>query len=151
MDDFGTFCYLDVQKTGSTYVGQFLRECSRIPVLMSDKHATISGNGVGNLFGLIRKPGCYSRDTFYFNSVRNPFKYYASLYNYGCDGRGGLYSRFQKVKRDDLYDGTREGFYGWLDHLLALDPAAPRLPGGYEEVGTNGIGLLSYLRRRRRS
>lgn len=138
MEDYGRFCYLDVQKTGSEFITAFLSACARKPVLLSRKHAPIRSG-----WPLSRAPGIYRKRTFYFNSVRHPFNYYPSLYNYGCDGRGGLHLNLSRAGRADLYGGTERDFFRWLDHVLDTANAAD-LAERYDEVAQTGLGFLSF-------
>lgn len=144
MDEFQSFCYLDVQKTGSTFVSKVLKTGSREPLYLSIKHGAISGNSRRNLFGLIRRPGHFRRGVFYFNSVRNPFDYYASLYNYGCDGRGGLAKNLRQGGFGELYGGTVSSFYDWFSFLN--DPKNSHyIHHEFTDCGARlGIGFLSY-------
>ena len=138
MDDYGPFCYLDVQKTGSTFISAFLRECSLIPVLKSKKHGTIRST-----LNPLAKGGVYRKQTYYFNSVRNPFRYYASLYNYGLDRRGGLFKRLKRHGKEGLYEASEKAFLYWLEFLL--DEENAHLIGeGYDAFSHTGIGLLTY-------
>lgn len=127
MDDFGKFCYLDVQKTGSTFITALLNKASLLPLLRSDRHAPIQTYDwrcltksikQRNLPSALQRGGFYRKNVIYFNSIRHPFKYYASLYNYGCDKRGGVYLRLRKSGLDDLYDGTEKGFLDWVNFIL---------------------------------
>ena len=143
MDDFGKYCYLDVQKTGSTFIGKFLRECSIRPSLMSKKHATVQHGFNRNHKGNFSQAGCYRQNTYYFNSVRNPLNYYVSLYNFGCDGRGGLYLSLRRIGKDDFYTGSVAHFYAWMDFLLD-EQKLSLIDQGYHHVSKTRLGLLSY-------
>ena len=141
MYDFGRFCYLDVQKTGSSFVGQLLKECSDLPILKFSGHKPLQGNGYANLFGLRDQPGHYRPETVYFNSIRNPFDYYASLYNYGCDNEGGIYQMLARSGHSALYDNTEEGFLRWMAFLM--DPGNAHYFG--KSYGHCQSGLLGFL------
>jgi hypothetical protein len=143
MDDYGKFCYLDVQKTGSTFISRFLRNCSLIPELKTEKHGVVRERGIKNVFGVLGSAGFHRDDTFYFNSVRNPFSYYASLYNYGCDKRGGVYLGLKKAGKDEFYDGTRDGFHGWLDFVMTPENAT-FVDRDYARLGRPGIGSFTF-------
>ena len=109
MLDYGPFCYLDVEKTGSTFIREFLRRHVAIPEVNGSKHKT-----VGWSFG---EP----KDRFFFISCREPLDSYVSLYRFGLDGRGGMYHRITaKPGMDNVYDGSPEGFERWL--RFVLDP-----------------------------
>lgn len=137
MDDFGAFCYLDVPKTGSSFICGLLQQSSRTPLLFSLKHAFARLDaGTGG-------PGLYREGTIYFNSVRHPFRYYASLYNYGCDGKGGLFLSLRGRGFGHLYDGTLDGFANWMEFIHARDNAV-HLGEGMEGHGAGCIGLLTH-------
>ncbi|MEM0907492.1 MAG: hypothetical protein AAGJ94_09035 [Pseudomonadota bacterium] len=111
MHDFGPVCYLDVQKTGSTFISDFLARHMASPALKFAKHAAIN-----NLKSLNGKA--------FFISVRDPYAQYQSLYRYGLERSGGVSKRLrQNPQVDDaaLYCGGDEGFSTWL--RFVLDPA----------------------------
>lgn len=152
MDDFGEFCYLDVQKTGSTFISKLLKESSLLPILYSDKHSAVSDLNIkrslslirkGNFRGFFKRVGVYRDSAFYFNSVRNPFDYYASLYNYGCDGRGGLFYQLSQNGMASLYDKTENGFLTWVEFILSSENCK-LLGEQYYRRGASGIGFLTY-------
>lgn len=141
MQDYGAFCYLDVQKTGSTFICSLLRASSHTPALMSNKHMPLRAGRKSNKR---RSDAGHFRDgTFYFNSVRNPLAYYASLYNYGCDNRGAIYSKLKISGKSELYDGTKEGFYAWCD-LITNSENAHLLGSEFARLCFSGIGFLTY-------
>ena len=129
MHEFETFMYLDVQKTGSTFISNLLAEFSSEEVQKYRKHGRVE----------VR----YDPKKFYFITVRNPFDQYVSLYSHGCAGMGGLARRLRKRGRGDLYDSTWEGFRHWLKFILKpeisplLDDeyGAARNAGGRVEEG----------------
>ena len=152
MDDFGGFCYLDVQKTGSTFISKILKESSLLPLLYSGKHSTVSDLNFkrslslvfkGNFRGFFKRVGVYRGSAFYFNSVRDPFDYYASLYNYGCDGRGGLFYQLKRNGMESFYDKTENGFLMWVKFILNAENSK-FLGEGYYRCGASGIGFLTY-------
>jgi hypothetical protein len=100
MHDFGELMYLDPQKTGSTFISQFLRHCCLLPELRFIKHHPVA---------LDRRP-----KTVYFISARNPFSTYASLYRFGCDGKGGIRTLLEHYGKTDLYEPSVENFEEWL-------------------------------------
>lgn len=138
MDDFGKFCYLYVQKTGSTCITAFLKECSRENLMISMKHRPIRFNKSRSA-----EPGFYRPETYYFNSVRHPFKYYVSLYNFGHESRGVLNRRFKRFGFGELYDGGRDRFHAWLDFVLDEANAA-HLHRAYPDVAQIGMGLMTF-------
>ena len=107
MLEFEDFVYLDVEKTGSTAVRQFLGKFARSGIVYDNKH----------------EPAEYRDDNkLYIISCRDPLKQYLSLYSHGYGGSGRLRGRLSRVNMAHVYDGTNEGFAAWLD--LLLDPAA---------------------------
>lgn len=152
MDDFKDYCYLDVQKTGSTFITHLLKECSISPLLHSGKHLTVSGFHLGRALSFIRKGnastllkrgGSYRSGVYYFNSIRHPYTYYASLYNYGCDGRGGLYNTLKRNGKSEFYDGTKEGFLDWAEFIMDYRNSE-FLGTEYKQCGAVAIGFLTY-------
>ena len=125
MLDFGTFCYLDTQRTGSTFIRAFLKKHAAVPVLHDMLHHPIyptlrqpeRGGALWQLWSRF-KPG----GKLFFVSARDPVETYLSLYNYGVDGRGGARQHLDgilgKAEVSSLYDGTAQGFYRWLERML---------------------------------
>lgn len=133
MQEFNTFVYLDVQKTGSTFVTSLLERFFPHEKIRKRRHV-----GVGK---------DYDRSKFYFISVRDPLDQYASLYSYGCDLRGGVFKRINDGNNGHLYDGTWAGFRMWLRFVLQPENAS-LLDANYSYCG-NGrlcelIGFQSY-------
>lgn len=118
MLEFDTFCFLQNQKTGCTYIESFLRKFCSEGIVRYEKH---------------RAPPVRKEDKFYFASVREPLDAYLSLYNYGLDGKGELLIKLVKLGRRDLYSRGIAGFEDWLDFVL-----------GMEAGGGSAIGLMSY-------
>lgn len=109
MHEFETFAYLDVQKTGSTFISYILTECSNEKLVRFDKHHAVDDT--------------YDRNKFYFISVREPMDQYISLYSHGCSGGGGLSKRFRNKGHGDLYDSTWKGFRKWMKFILTPEGA----------------------------
>lgn len=126
MQDFGDLVYLDVQKTGSTFVEEFLRRCCTLPCLKSVKHGRVTGE--------------YRRDAYYFITVRHPLAQYMSLFRYGADGFGGVFGRLRNAGLAGIYE---KGFEPWLEFVL--DPANAEVLGeGYQRVAHTGIGFMTF-------
>ena len=107
MHDFGKFCYLDVPKTGSSFISKFLNKHSTLDQVGFHKHRRLRDDEH-------TEPG-----KFFFISVREPLDQYKSLYFYGVNGGGALFSYLDK--EDDLgrfYDGTAKGFSNWLEFVI---------------------------------
>jgi hypothetical protein len=128
---FHSLAYLDVEKSGSTYVSQFLRDFLDDDEVVFRKHVEVEDRLPAGRLHVI--------------SVRDPLDSYLSLYSYGCQGKGGLFGAMRNAGVENLYDGTADGFDRWLD--VVLDPAgAHRLnPGSYGRSGAAPYtGLLSF-------
>ncbi|MHA3980415.1 hypothetical protein ACW9UR_22315 [Halovulum sp. GXIMD14794] len=129
MDDFGPVVYLDVQKTGSTLVSEFLAAQLALPRKRFEKHGRVA-----------EAP---APDVFHFITVREPLSQYLSLYQYGCSWRGWLFWRLLRAGRFRLYSGTPEGFERWL--RFVMDPAnAALLREGYAKAHPELIGFQSF-------
>jgi hypothetical protein len=131
MHEFETFVYLDVRKTGTTFIHSFLRRFCRERKIFKNTHEGM--------------PADCDRSKFYFISVRNPLDQYRSLYSYGCGQKGLLASKLLKHGLGDLYNGTQAGFRSWLDFVL--DPENARMLGedyGKQRHVSDLIGLQSY-------
>lgn len=104
MHEFQTFVYLDVQKTGSTFISFLFQKYCSEKQLYFQKHGRVGER--------------HDPSKFYFISVRDPFDQYMSLYAHGCSGNGGLYNKMRRKGLDDLYDSTWRGFRKWLRFVL---------------------------------
>ena len=133
MREFETFVYLDMQKTGSTFITTFLKQNTLEKLLRHDRH--------------VGMPSDCDRSKLYFISVRNPLDQYTSLYSFGCQSLGQLHLKLDRRGRGSLYNGTWSGFESWLDFVL--DPENARLLGdgyGRKRSGRASelVGLQSY-------
>jgi len=113
--EFEDFVYLDVQKTGSATIRQFLKRHGRGAIVRDENHAPVMRKDPGKT---------------YFISCRDPLAQYVSLYSYGFGltptgedrgERGAIYAYVKRAGMAEVYDGTPEGFSAWMD--LVLDPA----------------------------
>ena len=126
MEDYGKLVYLDVQKTGSTFICAFLRECAKLGLHHSEQHARVAA----------ARPG-----TTYAISVRHPLEQYVSLFRYGLDEKGAVFSRIKSSGRADLYHA--DGFDDWMRFIL--DAANSKVLGeGYADVAGLGIGFQTW-------
>ena len=128
MLDYGSFCYLQNQKTGGTFVEQFLRKFSQPPLQAYKKHASLQE----------RVPG-----KFYFTNVREPLALYQSLYAYGLEGRGTVFVRLQEKGLSDLYADGPAGFERWLRFVLKPDNASV-LANAYTPQVARWIGFMTW-------
>jgi hypothetical protein len=126
VEDYGKLVYLDVQKTGSTFISAFLRECANLGLHHSEQHARVAE----------ARPG-----TIYAISVRHPLEQYVSLFRYGLDEKGAVFSRIKSIGREDLYHA--DGFDDWMRFIL--DAANAKVLGeGYADVAGLGMGFQTW-------
>jgi hypothetical protein len=127
--DYETFAYLDVQKTGSSFIAKLLQTFSKEALIASRRHGRIGQPQEGK---------------FYFISCRNPLDQLLSLYFFGCAGSGHVRTALSKADRVDFYDGTAAGFDAFL--RFVLDPAHAAVFGeNYAESGIAPIaGLMTF-------
>ncbi|MBE1281965.1 MAG: hypothetical protein GJ676_01515 [Rhodobacteraceae bacterium] len=130
MLDYGQVVYLDPQKTGTTFVAEFLRDHLDLECLCYRKHKPVRGR--------------LHQNAFHFISVRNPVDQYVSLYKYGLKKGGRLRRRLYKNGLDDLYEGSPQSFNAWLEKILHDPEVATYVKDGYENVDRNLIGLQSF-------
>jgi sulfotransferase famil protein len=134
MHEFETFAYLDVQKTGSTFISFLLQKFCTEKELDFRKHGQVGDR--------------YDPKKFYFISARDPLDQYMSLYSHGCGGKGNLYHKLRRKGVDDLYNSSLKGFRRWL--RFVLDPVNAKLLdndyGSSEQVcGLIGFQTYRYL------
>ncbi len=138
MQEYPQFVYLDLQKTGSTFVINFLREHAVADAIVSRKHAWIQE---------------HSPEKFYFITYRNPIDQYISLYSFGrANGNGSHYATLERLGLAHLYDGSSEGFSQWLNFTLKRKNARlfaddnVRTSHSYASYATSGLArLLGYM------
>lgn len=126
MYDFETFAYLDVQKTGSSFIAKLLQTFAKEPLVASRRHGRIAHRQVGK---------------FYFISCRDPLDQLLSLYFFGCAGSGHLRTRLVAAGRTDFYDGSAPGFDAFL--RFVLDPGNAEVFG--EDYAASGIAPIAGL------
>ena len=125
MHDFGNLVYLDLHKTGSSYVSEFLRHSCLLREKKLVKHDWIRED--------------FRKEAKYFITVRNPINIYSSLYRYGLDRRGLVYN---SLKVHNLLDN-----YASFDNFvkIILDKKYAKLLGyGYNEKISEEIGFISF-------
>lgn len=86
----------------------------------------------------------YDPNKFYFITVRHPVSQYVSLFRFGLDGKGALFTRLNRSGHaGDLYREGNDGFNRWLGFVL--DPAnAEAIGRGYARAAHLGVGLQTY-------
>jgi hypothetical protein len=108
--DFESFIYLDVPRTGSTFIkGILRRNCTTPQIGKPGAHTVLSQE--------------YDASKFCFISVRDPLDLYLSLYSLGRSSKG-LFRSLQAAGFGDLYDGGWTGFRKWLKFVLTPRNAA---------------------------
>jgi hypothetical protein len=133
MQEYESFVYLDVQKTGSTFICSLLYEFSREKRLRAEKHAPLGAD--------------YDPKKFHFISVRDPADSYLSLYSFGCGSMGKVRAVFKRLGHDRFYDGTEAGFTAWLKFVLKPANAGALRDGFHRTAGgriAELIGPQSY-------
>ena len=77
-------CYLEMYKTGSQHIVKLLEKS--VP----------EGKRIGNH----NRPNdeVYKSNIYFLGSIRNPWDWYVSLWNFGCEKRGSLYNRLTSKK-----------------------------------------------------
>lgn len=125
MHDFGAFVYLDLHKTGSTYVSNFLTSCCLLPELRFVKHESVKLD--------------YRPESFYFITIRHPLEMWSSLYRYGLERKGFVYLRISEAGLTSCYES--------FDKFVAfcLQPKnALHLGEGYNFEISEQLGFMSF-------
>lgn len=133
MREYESFVYLDVPKTGSTFIDRLLKRFGTEKLVVKKPHLPVGDR--------------YDPRKFHFISVRDPLDQYVSLYSYGSEKKGGLYERLRAKKLDHLYDGSWSGFKPWLNFVLDPENARlvdPAYGAAGKGEGCKAIGLQSY-------
>lgn len=129
MDEYSSLCYLDVQKTGSTFVSAFLREHLAEKRIRFAKHGRIRDG--------------YNPQRLYVVTARHPLSQYRSLFRFGVEGQGMLRRALDASGRSRFYEAGEAGFADWLAFML--DPAnAEFLREGYAKAPAGLIGFQTF-------
>jgi hypothetical protein len=114
MIEYEKFIYLDMYKTGSTYVVSLLNKLMPEPPVRSFRHAPLTKG----------RPFNWKRGKFAFATVRNPWDWYVSMWAYSIQQPNVLFFRdLRKTLGDQearkLFDpeNPRESFALWLRSL----------------------------------
>jgi hypothetical protein len=105
-----SFAYLDLQKTGTNFIVDFLNRFNGEIGAERRKHKPLVGDD--------------RRDRLYFISVRDPLDQYISLFSFGCDGKGALYRKLSQRGSKNLYERGPAAFERWLAFMLAPENAS---------------------------
>lgn len=101
MQAYGHILYMDVQKTGSTFITGVLDEVLDLPRQDFPKHSRLERD---------KEPG-----EFVVISTREPLDAWLSLYNFGCEGKGRMYKGLSAAGlAERYYTGTPGGFAEWV-------------------------------------
>ncbi|HEX3942953.1 MAG TPA: hypothetical protein VHW69_02590 [Rhizomicrobium sp.] len=130
MHEYKTFIYLDVQKTGSSFISSVFRRFSSEPCIRKEGHAALTGRWD------------YDSDKFHVISIREPLDAYISLYSFGCGSEGLLFNLLSKAHAH-LYNHTWSGFQQWLDLLLEPENAPLLSANGEAYPAANLVGFQS--------
>ncbi len=130
MQVFGPVLYLDVQKTGSTFVTGFLADNVRYAHERTRKHSRLQRAKRPEEIALL--------------SSREPVSTWLSLYNYGCTGVGRLRRRLdRRGVGERFYSGDPNDFDAWVTHLLSPDAVAD-LGEDYASLSRLGVGFATF-------
>jgi hypothetical protein len=125
MHDFSHLVYLDLHKTGSSFVSKFLQDCCLLNEVKFHKHAWIKDD--------------YEANKFYFITIRHPVSLYSSLYRFGLDGLGDVRNRFARSGKLAAYSS----FNSFVE--FCLDERNSSLLGyGYNDIYAHHIGFMSF-------
>lgn len=127
MIEYRSFIYLQNQKTGSSFVEEFLTRFCNEPRLHYDKHAALA-----------RDAG-----KFCFVNVREPIDQYKSLFAYGLEGRGQIFDRLSAIGEDGLYARGMDGFDGWMRFVLQAENG-PLLDRRYTTDVARIMGFMTW-------
>jgi hypothetical protein len=130
MQEYETFVYLDVQKTGSSFISSVFRRFCSEPCIRKKGHAPLAGRWD------------YDSRKFHVISIREPLDAYISLYSFGCGNEGLLFGLLSK-SHAHLYNHTWSGFQQWLDLLLDPENAPLISPNGEAYPAANLVGFQS--------
>lgn len=130
MQAYGHILYMDVQKTGSTFVTRIFDEVLDLPKVEYRKHSRLKRP---------KEPG-----EFVVLSSRDPLDAWVSLYNFGCEGKGRMRLGLDRAGvADAFYAGDAPDFAAWVRYLH--DPANASIVGErYEDFAHLGIGFQNY-------
>jgi hypothetical protein len=114
MIEYEKFIYLDVYKTGSTYIAALLRKLMKGKPVRVTRHAPVTKG----------RPFFWKRGKYAFATVRNPWDWYVSMWAYSIKQPNVLFFRdVRKVlgpeKAKKLFDNEnpKESFATWLRAL----------------------------------
>lgn len=99
---FRQFVYLDLEKTGCTFLRDSLIAACREPPVENIKHAPlVVRSGIPRIM-----------------TIREPLKYMVSLWKYGLDGRGGFYEAYRASHALAYAERSSRAFKAFLNLAL---------------------------------
>jgi hypothetical protein len=129
----GNLVYLDLHKTGSSFLVRVMNEEVRGALRHFVKHQPAAKKQ--------KRPG-----EVWVISVRDPFSYYVSLWSYGAQNRRGLCEAFEPSAYEYLYDTSNPlAFSDWLGHLAAGKGIAKRANGELANYHARSISRAAEL------
>jgi len=152
------FIYLELHKTGCTHTRDILYRHCKDECEIIGKHNTYEQ--------IPRKYREIFKERIKIANIRNPWDWYVSLWSFGCQGKGGLYTRltngidiktFVKEKLNILYPKLNPSFWAnlysdpedkenfriWLKYILLVNKHS--IGEGFKESSiSNIVGLLTY-------
>lgn len=130
MYEYETFVYLDVHKTGSSFISAVFRRFCSERCIRRERHESLAGRWD------------YDPDKVHLISIREPLDAYISLYSFGCSREGLLFNHLSRTHRH-LYNHTWSGFQQWLDLILEPENAPLLAKGGEAYPAVQLIGFQS--------
>jgi hypothetical protein len=128
---YESFAYLDVEKTGSSFITGLLED------YVGERRNHSSMHGMLEWFPPAGR--------VHVISVRDPVGAYTSLYAFGCMGRGAMHGSIQRSGNGGLYTGQPEGFSRWLEFVMDPRNAHRLNPWSYRWSGAHQCaGIMSF-------
>lgn len=123
------YCYVDMNKTGTVYVNNFLKKINNDYYF---KHHEIPSDKV------------IESNIIKFGTIRDPFSWYVSLWSYGCLKKqySGIYNNFTKLKIFGSYGNVHNKFKA----LFIKNTAYMKLRLNYdiEQLYSNPNNILMF-------
>ena len=101
--------YLDLKKTGCTFLRQKLKDIFSDDIFIHTKK---------------HSPQIHKTNIPKILTIRNPYEYYLSLWFYGLDQKGGFFETVKRYRPDNLQKfygkRTKDNFSYFLDYVLSI-------------------------------
>ncbi|MCF3641307.1 hypothetical protein LXM94_15135 [Rhizobium sp. TRM95111] len=141
MIEYRKFIYLDVYKTGSTHVVDLLKQIVPEGPVRMKRHSSMT----------TLRPFSWTGGKLIFSTVRNPWDWYVSLWAFGCEGKGAVYSDIAKTlsraETAALYNAEdpRGSFRLWLESVSDREFLNRTIQQDLPDSGLAGrIGFYTY-------